>query len=603
MSPRAGRLRSGASEPPWLRRLEDYYWLHDLLRVSVGVPAWGLRFVGQGGRVWRDLTQVLPPLAPFHFEMAFGRDGERDDYYARLAKQALATGRPAEGELFGFRDLMVPVGQHGREATVLYFGQYLAQAPDYDRLAQAWSAISGRPAALSDPDFDAFLSSALRLQVLPEPARLGLHELGGHFAAHLRGETRSRLEAALDALRKRAFRPWVPHPVWAYQAIGFDKHRPAPWHPGDELHPWMREELGLRHPPSTVLALLPLQQEPARGRVLARALLGEAWAWCRQRGGVTVAPFSEEGLVFLAETPAGKGAAAVRAGLGDLAAELRELGRRRGLDCAVGIGAPVPRGERLFSSYQQAVLSLQMAVQAGRRTLFYEPGSHAREAFSYASLARSARELTVLFEQGAAEALRPAADEHVRRVLEFAAGRLEAARGQFLASTFACLEALGRRQGPADEGLSALGRSLSQPMEEARGMIELLAAYEAGLRRLAHWMEGRQGRRLDLQGLVAWLGENFRRPLRLSSAARQAGLSVPAFTRAFRKATGQSFAAWLRRRRCDEALALLRGTPLPLAEVARQCGFSGVPSFLRAFKAQVGTTPGQWREKLRSKGL
>jgi AraC-like DNA-binding protein len=50
-------------------------------------------------------------------------------------------------------------------------------------------------------------------------------------------------------------------------------------------------------------------------------------------------------------------------------------------------------------------------------------------------------------------------------------------------------------------------------------------------------------------------------------------------------------------------LALLRGTPLPLAEIARQCGFSGVPSFLRAFKAQVGSSPGRWREKQRSKSL
>lgn len=589
--------------PPWLRRLEDYYWLHDLLRVSVGVPVWGLRFDGKGGRLWRDLTQVLPPLAPYHFEIAFGREAERDDYYSRLAGQALASQRPVEGELFGFRDLMVPVGRHGRGGTVLYFGQYLDQAPDYDLLAAQWRGLSGRPAAPTDPDFDAFLSSALRLQVLPEAARLGLRELGLHFAAHLRGQGSQRLQSVLEALRKRAFTPWVPHPVWAYQAIGFDKQRPVPWHPGDQLHPWMRDELGLKQPPTTVLALLPLQQEPARARVQARALLGEAWAWCRRRGGVTVAPFSEEGLVFLAETPEGKGAAAVRAGLGDLAAELRELGRTRGLDCAVGIGEPVPRGERLFSSYQQAVLSLQMAVQGGRRTLFYGPGPRKNEAFSYANLARSARELAAVYEQGSVEPLRLAADEHLRRVLEFAAGRLEPARGQFLASTFACLEAMGRRLGPADEQVSALGRSLSRPLEEARSMVELLAAFDAGLRRLAQLMESSQGARMDLQGFLAWLNESFRRPLGLSGAARQAGLSVPAFTRAFRAATGQSFAAWLRRRRCEEALQLLRGTPLPLAEVARLCGFSGVPSFLRAFKSQFGTTPGRWREKLRSKSL
>lgn len=589
--------------PAWLDRLEDYYWLHDLLRVSVGVPAWGLRFDGKGGRLWRDLTQVLPPLAPYHFEIAFGREGDRDAHYARLAAQALDSGQPAEGELFGFCDLMVPVGRHGRGATVLYFGQYLAEPPDYDRLAAQWQALSGRPAAAADPDFDAFLSSALRLQVLPGPAREGLRELGRHFAAHLRGQAGGRLQQRLEALRRRAFRPWVPHPVWAYQAIGFDRQRPVPWHPGTDLEPWMREELGLRHPPTAVLALLPLQQEPARARVQARALLGEAWAWCRRRGGVTVAPFSEEGLVFLAETPEGRGPAAVRAGLADLAQDLRALGRARGLDCAVGIGDPVPRGQRLFPSHQQAVLSLHLALQAGRRVAFYTPGPRREGPFSYASLARSARELAALFEQGTFEPLGPASGEHVRRVLEFAAGRLEPARGQLLASTFACLEALGRRLGPADAQVSELGRSLAQPLEEARSLAGLLAAFEAGLRRLAQAVEGRQGGRLGLQGFIAWLHENQARRLGLAAAARQAGLSVPAFTRAFRTATGQSFAAWLRRRRCDAALQLLRGTSLPLAEIARQCGFPSVPAFLRAFKAQQGRTPGRWRQEQRSKGL
>jgi AraC-like DNA-binding protein len=588
----------------WRGHLEDYYWLHDILRVSVGVPAWALEIDAKGGQQWRDLSLVLPPLAPYHFEIAFGREGERDRYYRRLMKQVMEQGRPVEGQLHGAMDLMVPLGRSRGRSTALYLGQYLGAPPSYDGLAAAWTGLSRRPAAPGDGDFIAFLSATLRLPILPPPAREGLRDFGLLYAAHLRGErARGGLERTLEALRQRAFRPWLPHPVWAYQAIGFDKQRQTPWWPAQELAPWMREELGLRRPPTTVLALLPLGLEPGRARVAARALLFDAWAWCRRRGGITVAPLFEDGVVFLAETPEGKGSAAVRAGLGDLAEELRALARRReALDCAVGIGEPVPRGQRLWASYQQALLSLQLALQQGRRVLFHSQAGRQREAFSYARLAAASRALAGVFERGSLDALRPAADEHVRRVLEYAAGRLELARGQCLASLFACVEALGRRAAPDDEALQALARSAAHPLEQAPSLSALLNAYHEALAGLAE-LAGAGGGRLGVQGLIRWLEEHYQRPLPLAAAAKQAGLSVPVFTRAFRQATGRSFADWLRQRRCDAAEELLRHSRLGVAEIARDCGFSAVHAFLRAFKARHRMTPGAWRQKRAPRAL
>jgi AraC-like DNA-binding protein len=145
--------------------------------------------------------------------------------------------------------------------------------------------------------------------------------------------------------------------------------------------------------------------------------------------------------------------------------------------------------------------------------------------------------------------------------------------------------------------LESLGRSLAESLQKTFGIVELLGAYNAALRRLAVAATGSPGAGLGMQGFLAWLEENFRRPLNLATVARQAGLSVPAFTRAFRKSSGQSFAAWLRRRRCQEAALLLRGTSLSVAEVGRQCGFSAVHPFLRAFRQAYGKSPGAWRSK------
>jgi AraC-like DNA-binding protein len=590
-----------AAPPAWLGRLEDYYWLHDLLRVSVGVPAWAVVWDGGEGLIWRDLSLVLPPLAPYHFETALGREGERDAYYRRQMRKALDTGKPLQSELHACRDLFVPVGKLGRGGVVLYFGQYLGAAPDYDALGAAWTRMSQRAAAPGDADFEAFVSAALRLPILPEPAVQGLMELGRLLGAHLRGELpRTRLEPRLERLRKQAFAPWLPHPVWAYQAIGYDKQRPTPWHPGRELNEWMKRELGLSRPPTTVLALLPLHAEPARARVAGRALLSEAWAWCRKQGGATPAALGEDGLLLLVETDPKASQAQSRVKLRRWAEGLRDLARQRlGMDSAVGIGEPVPLGERLFPSHQQALLALETAVQEGQRLRFFHELKREPGPFSYVKLARSARALAEGFEQGASAGLRLEIDAHVSRVLEYAAGRVDLARGQFLAASFLCLEAAGRRQGLGPAQLDPLSRSLAEDLERSRGMVDLLRAYNDGMHRLGALAQdkGPGARGLALQGFVAWLQQNLGTRLSLAQAAAQAGLSVPAFTRAFRRATGTALGPYLRRLRVERAASLLRGSDLSLADVASRCGFSGSHQLIRLFRQQFKQTPGAYRAR------
>ena len=602
--PQAAPGADRAGQPPWLERLQDYYWIHDILRVSLGVPAWAMLWDGNS-ILWRDLSLVLPPLAPYHFEIALGKDGVRDAYHVRCLRQALDSGRSVEAELFGCRDLFVPVGRHAsgrsraaRGGTVLYFGQYLAAPPDYEALGRQWLALSGRRAAPGDAEFDAYVSSVLALPVLPPRAASGLQEFGRLYAAFLRGEAPLvDLQQRLERLRARAFTPWLPHPVWAHQAIGYDAQRPVPWHSGQGLDLWMKQDLGLSRPPSTVLALLPLHQDPVRARVLGSGLYLRIWAWCRRRGGVTAARLNDEGVLLLAETPAGR-AAAARAGLLRLAEDARAFAQARlKVGIVVGIGSPVHEGERLLPSYRQAVLALQLAVQEGRPVRFFEEADLGPTPGSYTSLARSARTLAGCFEGCEDQALALAAHEHVRGVLGFAKGRVDLARGQFLASFFLCLEALGRRRRIGEAALAALGAELGSLLERAAGLVELLGAFNSALRRLmVHASSGGRGASgLALQAFLAWLLDNHHRPLPQSDAARQAGLSVPVFTRAFRRATGSAFKPYLERLRCDEAARLLRATDQGVGEVALRCGFSSTHHLERAFGRRFGRTPGAYR--------
>ena len=58
-----------------------------------------------------------------------------------------------------------------------------------------------------------------------------------------------------------------------------------------------------------------------------------------------------------------------------------------------------------------------------------------------------------------------ALDGHVRQVLEFASGRVDQARGQFLASAFLCLEAAGRRLVERHGALGGLARGTLEAVD------------------------------------------------------------------------------------------------------------------------------------------
>jgi AraC family transcriptional regulator len=85
----------------------------------------------------------------------------------------------------------------------------------------------------------------------------------------------------------------------------------------------------------------------------------------------------------------------------------------------------------------------------------------------------------------------------------------------------------------------------------------------------------------------------------LSELARECGLSLRSFSRAFRKSVGAPPHRWVIQQRIELAKALLRNDPMSLAEIAVECGFSDQSHFTRFFTATVGVSPGFWRQTVR----
>jgi AraC-like DNA-binding protein len=94
-----------------------------------------------------------------------------------------------------------------------------------------------------------------------------------------------------------------------------------------------------------------------------------------------------------------------------------------------------------------------------------------------------------------------------------------------------------------------------------------------------------------------YAAENSSRPISLAEAARAAHLSVPAFTRFFKKCTGKTYARYLTELRIGAACRLLIETDRTVTEVCYASGFGNVSTFNRRFLDEKGMTPRHFRRQ------
>lgn len=97
--------------------------------------------------------------------------------------------------------------------------------------------------------------------------------------------------------------------------------------------------------------------------------------------------------------------------------------------------------------------------------------------------------------------------------------------------------------------------------------------------------------------VLAYILENLVGEVRLSVAARTTGMSDSAFSRYFKRASGQTFTETVRKLRLAHACRLLRQTSLPVASVYQRVGYTNLSNFNRQFRAQYAVTPSTYRRQ------
>jgi AraC family transcriptional regulator, transcriptional activator FtrA len=98
-----------------------------------------------------------------------------------------------------------------------------------------------------------------------------------------------------------------------------------------------------------------------------------------------------------------------------------------------------------------------------------------------------------------------------------------------------------------------------------------------------------------LAELLDWAAGHLDADLSVEALAIRATMSPRSLVRHFTAATGATPAAWVRDQRVRRAEQLLERADLPIAAVARHCGFGSTDTLRRHFRRARGTTPEAYR--------
>jgi AraC-like DNA-binding protein len=91
--------------------------------------------------------------------------------------------------------------------------------------------------------------------------------------------------------------------------------------------------------------------------------------------------------------------------------------------------------------------------------------------------------------------------------------------------------------------------------------------------------------------------ENLTREISQSEIASKVGLTPAAFSRFFRKATGQTFVGFVNILRINEVCQRLMDGRECITDIAMSCGYNNIANFNRQFMAVKGMNPSQFREQ------
>jgi transcriptional regulator GlxA family with amidase domain len=141
-----------------------------------------------------------------------------------------------------------------------------------------------------------------------------------------------------------------------------------------------------------------------------------------------------------------------------------------------------------------------------------------------------------------------------------------------------------------------LGRRVA--LEVARWLVVFLQR-PGGQSQFSAPLVAQAAQRRPLRDLQAWVAEHLGEDLTVARLAERVAMSERTFSRAFRRETGITPAAWVEGLRVERARMALEDSDAGVDVVARACGFRSVETLRRAFHRRLGVGPAAYRSRFR----
>jgi len=111
---------------------------------------------------------------------------------------------------------------------------------------------------------------------------------------------------------------------------------------------------------------------------------------------------------------------------------------------------------------------------------------------------------------------------------------------------------------------------------------------------------GEHGAALRIHKALDHIRDNYAEGLSLAEVGAIVGMRENAFSRSFRRATGQTFTDFVIGLRVARACRLLASTRQHVSSICYEVGFNNISNFNRHFRRIKGMTPGEFRAAARS---
>ncbi len=603
------RIPGAPPDPIWLENIRAHYWIHDILQIFVGLGCWIIQRDQQKKLDWMELTPQDPmTLKPHHFEIAYGKESLRDAFHVKNFDRAAKERHPIVDQCWGASSLFIYIGEARDRQVFLYSDYFLTRPIDWATLTSQWKALTGKNTSETDPDFTDYVRMNLKYPVLQGPLLQGVIDFFECYVKLLLGQDDSALlYERVNQLRINVFSRYSHNKAWIDQALGREKLIPPPWawEHGYHLEPWMVEELGVTEIPNYVFAVMPSfplneSRFSAQSAVQNHLIQKQCLAFAKTLSQTMAENLEDYGTAFLTHA---SGKDRGRSQVMEKAQAVRRfISEKFGLESMIGVGRQAEPGQTLHSSYQEAIMALNLCVQTDKNIYFYADNIHGKSKPSYQKIQQAESELFDAVADHLTARIKLMEDHYVRAILEFAANHTGVVRGQFLSCLSHLSDHIGQKKILNSSQLSLFWKKLERRLSTATTISELIYTFKDAIHNLSiltgNPTDGTKT--IRLQELLVFVEKNYNRSLPLQGVARQTGFSIPVFCRLFKKTTGLSFVTYLNKLRVEKSKTILKTSTLPIYQIGENCGFPNTYLFNRNFRRWVKMTPTDYRKKFAS---